>query len=266
MFKKMKWLTFLFVTLFSMAQQKDSLKVLREAKEVPEKYKLSHFGLKGKLKTMQYHYGTYANDFLLYEFDTSGNLLQITNAAKQTKRIYTYDEKGKLKSYQYGKRIVEVALDAAGNIIKQTICHQERDTITIVNTFNENGFWLSQKQINEDQLILENEYDDNDKLLKMKSYTNGQISSETSLKYVFYEKFIQIEHLTKYVSSENTSFNYHYLDYFGNHIIGFNPEEKKLTKENINNVFSVFILDKNKNWLKAKTDYQSIVFRQLTYY
>lgn len=266
MFEKMKWLSLFFVTLLSMGQQKDSLKVLRDAKEVPEKYKLIHFGLKGKLKTMEHHYGSYGNDFMLYEFDTSGNLLQITNAAKQTKRTYTYDEKGKLKSYQYGKRTVEVDLDSVGNIIKQTICHQERDTIVLLNKFNKNGFWLSQKQIKEDQLLLENEYDQNDKLLKMKSYTNGQISSETSLKYVFYEKFIQIEHLTKYVSSENTSFNYHYLDYFGNHIIGFNPEEKKLSKETINDVFSVFILDKNKNWLKAKTDYQSIIFRQLTYY
>jgi hypothetical protein len=266
MMSELKLYFLLFFSVISFTQTKDSLQVLMRLKAVPEKYKLEHFGLNGKVKTMECHFGPYESDFLIYEFDIKGNLMQIVNAAKQSKRSYAYDEKGKLKSYQYGKRTVEVELDASDNITKQTIQHQDRETKTILNTFDKNGFWLSQKVMEDNQLMLENEYDKNHKLITIKSYSTGKLSNQTMVLYVFYKKFVQIQHKTIAVESGNLSETYFYLDYYGNEIIGFNPEEQKPSQVKINDVFSVFILDKNNNWLKAKTDYGTIYFRQFTYY
>ena len=47
----------IFISFSSFAQQKDSLKVLQSLKEVPEKYKLEHFGIKGKVKSFEESFG-----------------------------------------------------------------------------------------------------------------------------------------------------------------------------------------------------------------
>ena len=172
----------ILIAFSSFKKQKDSLKVFQSLKEVPEKYKLKHFGIKGKVKSFEESFGMLNDESgMIYEFNENGNLLKISNSKKIIKREYFYDVKGKLKSYKYKNRLIEVELDEDENIIIQHVYKKDRDTVTVENTYNKDGYWTSQTHIETKKKMLEHKYDENNKMTEIITYQDGKLSSTIKL-------------------------------------------------------------------------------------
>lgn len=257
----------ILIAFSSFAQQKDSLKVFQSLKEVPEKYKLKHFGIKGKVKSFEESFGMLNDESgMIYEFNENGNLLKISNSKKIIKREYFYDVKGKLKSYKYKNRLIEVELDEDENIIIQHVYKKDRDTVTVENTYNKDGYWTSQTHIETNQKMLEHKYDENNKMTEIITYQDGKLSSTIKLTYKYFKKFIQVCHNTTYINDEVFIQNYFYIDYFGNELYGFSIDENNPSQHQINEFFAVYKLDQHKNWFKTNVFGGEIGSRYFTYY
>ncbi len=257
----------IFISFSSFAQQKDSLKVLQSLKEVPEKYKLEHFGVKGKVKSFEEFFGMPSdNTEMYYDFDEKGNLLKITNHNKIVIKEFTYDDKGILKSYKTNKYKVEVEVDENENIIKQRIYKKDRDTATVVNTYNDKGFWTMQTHLETNQKMLEHKYDKNNKMIEIIPYLNGKQTGSIKLTYKYFKRFIQVCHNETYFENNNFTQSYFYIDYFGNELHGFPFDKKKPSQHEINEFFAVYKIDENKNWFKTTLFQYGMGSRMFTYY
>lgn len=257
----------IFISFSSFAQQKDSLKVLQSLKEVPEKYKLEHFGIKGKVKSFEESFGTLnENTKTIYEFNENGNLLKISNGKKIVKREYFYDDNGKLKSYKFKNRLIEVELDEDENIIIQHVYIKDRDTVTVLNSYNKDGFWTMQTHLETNQKMLEHKYDKNNKMIEIIPYLNGKQTGSIKLTYKYFKRFIQVCHNETYFENNNFTQSYFYIDYFGNELHGFPFDKKKPSQHEINEFFAVYKIDENKNWFKTTLFQYGMGSRMFTYY
>lgn len=265
----MKYIQFLIVLLVvtSSAQQKDSLKVLQSLKEVPEKYKLEHFGIKGKVQSFKEFFGMPSdNTEMYYDFDKKGNLLKIEDFRNVIQKEFFYDENGKLKSYKTKKYEAEVELDEKGNILIQHVYKKNKDTVTIVNTYNEKGYWTSQTYLEAKHKMLEHKYDENNKMIEIVSYQEGKPTTSIKLTYKYFKQFIQICHNSTFFENNYINKNYFYIDYFGNELHGFSFEDNNPSQHKINEFFAVYNIDQNKNWFKTNLFGGGMGSRIFTYY
>lgn len=247
------------------AQSKDSLEFYKKQHDVPVKYKLEHFNLKGKVKSF-YITSSSKNENdgkLIHEFDENGNLIQIKNKYGIASKKYNYNKEGKLISFttiSKSTRNFEVKLSENGNIVQLLINNSERGISTILNEFNKNGLWTKQIHVEENSVLQENIYENDLKLCEVLIYSENQISSSTTFKYNFFNDFIQIQLRSKDIKSDNSSVSYVYTDYYGNEIYGFPFEQKKISKKLIKKVLSNFLLDENKNWVKNENMVQIVTY------
>lgn len=245
-------LSFLFV-FFATAQSKDSIHFYKMYHDVPVKYKLAHFGLRGKVKSF---YETTIpenedNEKLIYEFDENGNLIQVKNSYGYVSQKFNYDKSGKLISYTTSAKSMrdfQATINEKGNVVQLIINNKDYGVSTIVNEFNKNGFWTKQSRLEGKSTILENKYQDDIKLTDNIAYNNNKISESTHFDYHFFNVFVQIKLTYKYEDTESVT--YIYSDYFGNPIFGFPFEEGNLSDAQIKEVLNNFKLDKNNNWIK----------------
>ena len=255
------------ITFSSFAQQKDSLKVLQNLKEVPEKFKLEHFGIKGNVASFKEFFGMpNDNSEMYYYFDKKGNLLKIEDFRKVIQKEFFYDENGKLKAYKTKKYDTEVELDDDGNILIQHVYKKNKDTVTLVNSYNEKGYWTSQTHLETNQKILEHKYDKNNKMIEIISYNDGKPTTNIKLTYNYFKQFIQICQHTTFLDYNGISRNYFYVDYYGNDLYGFSFEDESPTQQEINEFFAVYKIDKYKNWFKTNLFESGMGSRIFTYY
>lgn len=263
---KIKFFLLLFCTT-SFSQQKDTLKVLQSLKEVPEKYKLEHFGIKGNVASFIEFFGMpNDNTEMCYNFDKKGNLLKIEDFRKVIQKEFFYDENGKLKGYKTKKYEAEVELDEKGNILIQHVYKKDRDTVTLLNTYNSDGYWTLQTHLETNQKMLEHKYDKNNKMIEIISYNDGIPTTNIKLTYKYYKRFIQICHKTTFLDYDGIHRNYFYIDYYGNDLHGFSFEEEKPTQKEINAFFAVYKVDKYNNWFKTNLFEGGMGSRIFTYY
>lgn len=248
------------------AQSKDSISFFKKHHDVPVKYKLEHFGLRGKVQSF-YEITVPENEDnekIIHEFDTNGNLLQIKNSFGIIIQKFNYDTNGKLLSYttkSKSMRDFQVTLNSDGNVAQMVINNQEHGVSTISNEFNSKGIWIKQIRLEDKNVLQENVFEKDTKLVKVLVYNNNKISETTTFTYFFTPDFVQIQLVSTYEGSEEVGISYIYVDYYGNDIYGFPFDNGTLNETQIKEVLHNFKIDTNNNWIKNQE-----VERVITYY
>ncbi len=255
-----------FFAMFTFAQSKDSLTFYKKFHDVPVKYKLEHFDLKGNVKSF-YESSTLNNDHdlkVIYEFDTNGNLIQVVNSYGIVSKKFNYNSEGKLISFTTNskiKRDIEVGLDDNGNIVKLIINNEERGISTLLNEYNKKGVWTKQIHEEENSILQENVYENDIKLIKVLIYINNEVSETTNFSYEFFSNYVKIKQVSNFKESGYTAITCIYVDYNGTFIYGDLYEGDYLTSEQVDEIVSNFQLDHNENWIKNQQQ-----IRVITYY